>query len=138
MDPELAALASSAANTLVESLTTSAWQQAKNGLGALWRRVHPDRAETVEAEFDDAREEALAAIRTGDEETGQALTAEWRSRLRRLLNDDPEIATELIRLIEDLRAAPLEGNTQVGTMYGRASEHGKVYQAGRDMHFNER
>ncbi|MDA3648714.1 hypothetical protein LZ318_06740 [Saccharopolyspora indica] len=137
MDPELAALASSAANTLVESLTTSAWQQAKNGLGALWRRVHPEQAETVEADFDGSREEALAAARTGDEEAaGEALTAEWRSRLHRLLNKNPELATELSRLIEELRPALPESSTS--TMYGRASEHGRVYQAGRDMHFNER
>ncbi|MGH3688008.1 MAG: hypothetical protein ACRDSM_23780, partial [Pseudonocardiaceae bacterium] len=61
MDPELTALTAMAATTVVQLLATTAWEQAKNAVGELWRRVHPDRAETVQAELEETRLELLTA-----------------------------------------------------------------------------
>jgi hypothetical protein len=61
MDPELLALASTAAITVVKLLTTDGWEKAKQGLGKLWRRVQPERAERIEAAVFDSREDLLTA-----------------------------------------------------------------------------
>jgi hypothetical protein len=78
MDTELSALASTAATTVVQLMTTAGWKQAKSAIGGLWRRVHPERVETVQAELEDSRTEVLAARLVGNEEIEQALVGEWQ------------------------------------------------------------
>jgi len=95
MDAELAALAGTAGSTVVTLLATDAWGKTKTAVGALWRRVHPQRAEVVEAELVEARTELLAARAAGNGQAEQALVGEWQSRIRRLLASDPNVATEL-------------------------------------------
>jgi len=43
--------------------------------------VHPERAETVQAELEDSRAEVLIARQVGDEEIEQALVGEWQVEL---------------------------------------------------------
>jgi hypothetical protein len=139
MDPELGKLVSTAATTLVAALTTGTWELAKQGLGSLWRRVHPDRAEAVEAELVEARDQLLAAHQTGDQQLEHDLVDEWQSRLRRLLATAPQLADELRRWNDQLQPALIEAGSQIGRldMRARASGRGRVYQAGRDQHIGE-
>lgn len=140
VDPELAALASSAATTIVKALTTTAWEQATMAIGALWRRVHPDRAETVEAELTEAREQLVAARDTGDAQAEDDLVVAWRSRLRGLLTTDPSFAEDLRGVVERLESAAVEGRRlDIGRVDMRAevSDHGRVYQALGDQHITE-
>jgi hypothetical protein len=140
VDPELAALASEAASTVVKALTTTAWEQAKKAIGSLWRRAHPNRAETIEDEVTEAHEQLVAAQQAGDDQSEQDLVIEWQSRLRRLLAADPSLADELRQWVEGLRAAlPDAGKAEIGRleMHARASGQGRVYQAGRDQHITE-
>lgn len=141
MDPELARLASAAATKLVEALTTTAWEQARKAVGSLWRRVHPDRADTVESEITEAREELAAARDTGDDQPGLDLVAAWRSRLRNLLAANPSLADEVRELTKQLQPAPSEsGGVSIGRveMYADVSDQGKAYQALGDQHITER
>jgi hypothetical protein len=41
VDPELTALTSTAATTVMKLLATAAWERATSAVGRLWRRVHP-------------------------------------------------------------------------------------------------
>ena len=82
MDPELAALTSTAATTVVQLLAPAAWEPATSAVGGLWRRVHPERAETVQAELEEGRAEVLAAREVGDEQGEPALVGGWQGRLR--------------------------------------------------------
>ena len=43
--------------------------------------MHPERAETVQAELEDSRAEVLIARQVGDEEIEQALVGEWQVEL---------------------------------------------------------
>lgn len=141
MDPELTALASTAATTVVKALSTSAYEQAKTSIGALWRRAHPDRAETVEAEFAEAHEQLAAIRNTGDDEVEADLSAAWRFRLRSLLATDPSLAEDLRRMVDQLRSATVEGRQQeVGRvdMRAKVSDNGRAYQAMGDQHITER
>lgn len=140
MDPDLTALTSTAATTVVTLLATAAWERATTAVGGLWRRVHPQRAETVQAELAESRTEVLTARQAGDEQAEQALVNEWSNRLRRLVAADPQLADELRRVVAELRclladAAP--ARTTI-TMQATASDDSRVYQAGHDLHVTER
>lgn len=136
MDPELATLATTAATTLVASLTTDAWERAKTAVGGLWRRVHPEGSDTVEAELVQVRAEVLAARKADDQQAEQALVSEWQARLRRLLTTDPWVADELRHIVDDLTPMlPGGDRVRIGRiqMTATASGHGRIYQAGRDQ-----
>ncbi len=140
MDPEITALAGSAGTTMVTLMATDAWQRARDGMVALWRRVHPDRADAVRAELDATRSDLLAARGTGDSLSEEELRGEWQGRLRRLLIAEPQIADELRRLLDEL-SPPGQDTPAPGTqvrLQARASGHGRVYQAGRDQHITEK
>jgi hypothetical protein len=146
MDPTAISLATTAATTVVQLLATDAWEEAKGAVGTLWRRVHPQRAETVEAELVDARAEVLAARRAGEPEIEHDLVDEWRARLRRLLAADPAAAEMLRLLLEEVLNPALAGTGRVRgplpvdttDMRAIALDQGRVYQAGRDQHIHER
>ncbi|MFC9324036.1 hypothetical protein [Kitasatospora sp. NPDC057015] len=135
MESELVVLASSAATTMVGLLATDGWEQVKQAVGRLWRRARPDQADTVEAELVEARAELLTARQAGDTQAEQDLTAEWRTRLRRLLAADPALAGALRALLAELR--PESSEEAAGPrveMHGTASDNARVYMSGRDMH----
>lgn len=139
MDVQLAELASTAASTVVKALATDAWEQMKSALGSLWRRVHADRAETVEAELVEARAELLAARDNGDDQIESGLIGEWAGRLRRLLVANPDLVVELRAIVAALPSTPAAVDGQSGQVEMRAlaSGQGRVYQAGRDMHIGD-
>jgi hypothetical protein len=100
VDP--ATLAIAVGNALIAAMATDAWQQARSTIVQLWGRVHPDRAETIEAELTETREEALAARQTGAAGVEEELAKDWERRLRRLLQADPNMAIELQRVLDDV------------------------------------
>ncbi|MGH3773774.1 MAG: hypothetical protein ACRDRW_20690 [Pseudonocardiaceae bacterium] len=130
-------MTSTAATTVVQLLATAAWERATSAVGGLWRRVHPERAETVQAELAEGRTEVLAARATGDEQVEQALVGEWQGRLRRLLAADPQLADELRLVVAELGSALADADPQRGatiTMQATAFGSSRVNQAGRDLH----
>lgn len=140
MNPELAALTATAATTLVERLTTDGWGQVASAMGALWRRVHLVRSTAIEAELTETRIAVLEARQDGDGLAEQYLVREWRSRLGRLVAADPSIVEELRQLVEEWVASASDGkDTRMGRvdMRARASGHGRVTMAGRDIHITE-
>ncbi|MEB8343816.1 hypothetical protein [Streptomyces endophyticus] len=136
MDPEIVALAGTAGTTLVGLLTTEAWQRARDGVAALWHRAEPARADAISAELEVTRTDLLAAQSDGDTESRDELGAEWQGRIRRLLAAHPEEARALRALVDELR--PLAPDVTSVTQQATASGHARVYQAGRDQHFDRR
>jgi hypothetical protein len=134
MDAALVALAQSAAATVVPLMATDAWEQVKTALGQLWRRVHPQRAATVEAELAETRADVLAARRSGDMQAEQDLVIAWQARLRQLLAADPQVAAMLTELMEQVLRPALAAQPSINvTMHASASGQGQVFQAGRDQ-----
>lgn len=141
MDPDLTALTSTAATTVVQLLATAAWEQAVSALGELWRRVHPERATTVQAELEDSRAEILAARQQGNEQIQLALVEEWQSRLRRLVSADGQLVDELRSVEQRLRSALAEvdvPHSATITMQATTFANSRVNQAGRDLHVGTR
>ncbi|MBY8881204.1 hypothetical protein [Actinacidiphila acidipaludis] len=138
MDPELSALASSAATTFVTLMATDAWTRVREGLVHVWRQARPDRADAMGAEVEATRTDLLAAQASGDEESEEELRAEWRARLRRLLASDPGTADPLRRLLAEVDPAQAGGTGGHSvTQRATATKRGRVYQAGRDLNITE-
>ncbi|PSM41356.1 hypothetical protein C6Y14_21495 [Streptomyces dioscori] len=136
MDPEVASLAQSAGTTLVTLMAADAWQHTRDGFTQLWRRVYPERAETVAAELETSREDVLAAVVAQDQEALDELRLQWQGFLRRLLLARPDAVGELRRLLDELD--PDGSAARQVTQHATASGQGRVYQAGRDQHITER
>ena len=137
VDPELTALTATAAATVVKLLATAAWERATGAVGGLWRRMHPERAQTVQAELEDSRVEVLAARQVGDEQVEQALVGEWQGRLRRLVAADPRLVDELRRVVAELRPVLADADPPQATsitMQATTFDASRVNQAGRDLH----
>ncbi|MEW1867276.1 hypothetical protein AB0420_03610 [Streptomyces caelestis] len=139
MDPEIAALAGTAGTTVVTLMVTNAWESARDGMVALWRRFQPARAEGIGEELEAGRADLLLARRAGDTESEAELTAEWQGRVRRFLLAQPEAADELRRILDELNP-PLPEDPGAGQirLQARASGSARIYQAGRDQHITER
>jgi hypothetical protein len=121
MDPVVAAFGTA----LVGAIATDAWQQVREALTGLWRRVHPRRGDDVGAELDELREQVLAARRDGDASTERALEGAWQLRLQQLLRADPALAAELQRVLDQVLTPALTPAEQarVGTIIMTGSSH---------------
>jgi hypothetical protein len=132
----------SAGTQLVTLLATDAWKATKAAVASAWRRVHPERAELVEAELVESRAEVVAARAAGDTQGEQALASEWQGRLRRLFAADAEAATELLRALGELAGQlPETERVQIGTigMSATVTGQGRAYQVGQgSQHITER
>ncbi|MBY8874203.1 hypothetical protein K7640_20450 [Micromonospora sp. PLK6-60] len=138
MDPIVLA----AGTALVSAMATDVWQQARGQLVALWRRARPEQAEVIEGELADVRDDVLAAREAGDAQTEPALARAWQLRLHRLLGDDPALAAELRRVLDETLtpALPADERARIDSVVlnAHATGHARIYQAGRDQHITER
>ncbi|MQY30838.1 hypothetical protein [Nocardia aurantia] len=125
-----------AGTALVKVMATDMWSGAKDVVVRWWRRHHPESADQVGADLDQLHDEVVDAA--ADEATREALTGEWRARLRRLIASNPELAVELRRLLaEELtplldRAGRTTTVTQTATVTGDGNT---TIQAGRDIRY---
>ncbi|MFF2625625.1 hypothetical protein ACFVUN_07610 [Kitasatospora griseola] len=143
MEPDqvtAAVLAGQAATTVVTLLATDAWEGAKSAVTGAWRRLRPERAESISQELDDSREDVLRARAAGTEdETLASLAGDWESRFRRLIGDDPALAAEIRRVLDEELAPALPPEQRPaagGTVFHATVTRGNVYQAGRDQVFH--
>ncbi|MFF7012333.1 hypothetical protein ACFY9Y_22665 [Streptomyces fimicarius] len=132
MNAELVALAQSAGTTLVGLMATDAWERTRDGVVAFWQRARPERADAVAAELSNTREDLSA-----DTDTEGELAAEWQGRIRRLLTDQPQVAEELQRLLDELSPSTSPAASASVTQHASATGQSRVYQAGRDLHITE-
>jgi hypothetical protein len=140
VEQDIAALALSAATTLVQAMTTDAWGKARSSVVSLWRRIRPAQADTVGGELDAARLELLAGEDDRGKQLVAGLEAEWAARLGDLVTAEREaavilldLASVLARFCEVSQVAPRVSVE----MRAKASGHSRVFQAGRDQRINE-
>ncbi|MEF2529775.1 MULTISPECIES: hypothetical protein [Streptomyces] len=127
-----------AGSALVGAMATDGWQQARAAVVDWWRRRRPDAAEAVGSELEVLRGRVLDARARSDGDTEGALAGSWRLRLQELLNEEPSLAGELQRLLEEHLAPALSADERERgrSVVMRAEAHGdsRVYMAGRDQH----
>nr|WP_055504975.1 hypothetical protein [Nonomuraea pusilla] len=113
MDAESTALLQTGATTLVTLMVTDAWSQFRTRLATMFgRRGGRDVVEAAAQDLEESRAHLLAARQAGDLQAAQDIEAEWRSRLRRLLADDPATAAELRAVVD--AAAPRVAQVRMG------------------------
>ncbi|MEO7193627.1 MAG: hypothetical protein ABIZ05_02215 [Pseudonocardiaceae bacterium] len=97
MDPIVVAFGTA----LVGAMATDTWQRARASVVALWRRAHPQHADIVEADLEGLRDQVLDAREAGRADIEQALTGVWQGRVQQLLLDEPAVAVELRRVLDE-------------------------------------
>jgi hypothetical protein len=111
---------------LVGAIATDAWQQVRDSLTSLWRRVNPQqKADVIGTELDGLREQVLAACGDGDTGIVKALEGVWQLKLLELLRADPALAAELQRILDEVLtpALTLTERTRIGTILMTGSSH---------------
>lgn len=133
MDPELAALAVTAATTIVKAMAGDAWEKVK---GVVARLFPADKAselspvvnelEQLRTELLNAQPEATAALTTN-------LTSDIAAQLRLALLTSPETAAVELRELIRQYGAEIDGSSETTSIVvkGTASGHGRVYQVGQ-------
>ncbi|MCX4822326.1 hypothetical protein OG883_21025 [Streptomyces sp. NBC_01142] len=130
MEAELVALATTGAAALVQQIVTDTWTSARGQVVAFFSRGAAD-PEAVGADLDAARADLVDAQRSADEETAADIQAEWRSRMRRTLQADPQAAAELRALLEELAPTlPVQQAVEVHNTISGGMQHGPVIQTG--------
>lgn len=100
----LVALAAAGGTTLVGAAVTDGWESAKRGFAQLFGRGDEARTAAVEERLERTRVALQAAGPQGDRVRLEHQAA-WTARLEDLLADQPQVADELSRLVEQVAAA---------------------------------
>ncbi|MFJ5226031.1 hypothetical protein [Streptomyces sp. NPDC088400] len=147
MEAELVALATASATAIVQQMATDGWTRARDRVVSFFanRGAASPSAEDIASDpegiasdLDRSQGELATAQQEGDEEAAADVRAEWRNRMRRVLRDDPEAASELRVLLDELK--PGIPAQQVGDVHNTISggtQHGPVVQTGTigSLHF---
>ncbi|MFJ9933852.1 hypothetical protein ACIRSJ_12070 [Streptomyces virginiae] len=102
MDPAVAAVAASAATTLVTAMTTDAWGHTKQGFVRLLGIGRADEGARAGAELEEARATVLAAYERGDESALGAAHDDWAARLGAALETNADRSAESTGLLREL------------------------------------
>lgn len=126
MEPELMTLASSGAATLVGLMVSDSWERIKEAVARLLARR--GGMEKALRDLDASRADLLA----GDESAAIGIESEWRARLCRLIETDPDFADDLRHLLNATGVPPSEAPMRdVHNVISGGVQYGPVIQAGR-------
>jgi hypothetical protein len=123
----LVALAALTGNTVVTAAVTDAWESARKGVARLLGRGDPGKTRLAEERLAETRDRLTQATGEDVEQTRAALEAQWVTRVRDLLEEDPGVEAELSALVQEIRAQLPAGTVS-------AADH--ALAAGRDVNIS--
>jgi len=123
----LVALAALAGNTVVTAAVTDAWDSARKGFARLLGRGDPGKTKLAEERLAETHDQLADASGADLEETRAALEAQWVTRMRDLLEEDPGAEADLRALVEEIQARLPAGLVS-------AADH--AVAAGRDVNIS--
>jgi hypothetical protein len=123
----LIALAALAGNTVVTAAVTDAWESARTGFGRLLGRGDPAKAKLAGERLAQTHDQLAEASGADLEGTRAALEAQWVTRMRDLLEEDPGVEADLRALVQEIRARLPAGTVS-------AADH--AVAAGRDVNIS--
>lgn len=112
MEPLTSALASVAAQSVIDAATTAGWEAVRAKVARLFGRDRPDQGteQRLEATYD----QLVSARSQAELERAQATeAAHWQTRFADLLNDRPEAATGLAAILREIDATALPSNPAI-------------------------
>ncbi|MCX5387655.1 hypothetical protein [Streptomyces sp. NBC_00083] len=132
MAMDVGELLQSGAGTLLGLMVTDAWGQVRERFAGLMGGSGPESVEAVRRELDAARAQLLDAQRPEEAEVRADIQAEWRSRLRRLLTERPELAGQLQEIVAEFAPHEAPGDHDHidfsgGTFHGPVQGKGTMY-----------
>ncbi len=120
VDEAFLSLASLAGRTVVAAAATDGWVSVKRGFARLLGRGNPAQAEVAERRLEQAREELTGVPADQLEHVQDQVAVVWQARLLDLLEEHPEIVSELRVLVDQVQAQlPAGGVSAAG--YGVAA-----------------
>ena len=123
----LVALAALAGNTVVTAAVTDAWEGARKGFARLLGRGDPGKTRLAEERLAETHDRLAQASGAEAEQARAALEAQWVTRVRDLLEEDPGAEADLRALVEDIQAL---------LPAGLVSAAGHAVAAGRDVNIS--
>ena len=120
----LMALAALAGNTVVTAAVTDAWESARKRLAPLLGRGDPAKTKLAERRLAETHDQLVEANGADVERIRAELEAQWVTRMRDLLEEDPGVEADLRALVEEIQA-----HLPAGTV--SAADH--AVAAGRDV-----
>jgi hypothetical protein len=123
----LIALAALAGNTVVTAAVTDAWESARKGFARLLGRGDPAKTKLAEERLAETHDQLTQATGTDLEPVRAALEAQWVTRMRDLLEEDPGVEADLRALVQEIQAQLPAGMVS-------AADH--AVAAGRDVNIS--
>jgi hypothetical protein len=121
------ALAALAGNTVVTAAVTDAWESARKRFARLLGGGDPAKTKLAEDRLAETHDQLTQATGTDLEPVRAALEAQWVTRMRDLLEEDPGIEADLRTLVEEIQAQLPAGTVS-------ATDH--AVAAGRDVNIS--
>ncbi|MGY0233893.1 hypothetical protein [Longispora urticae] len=118
LEQALIALAAAGGTALAEAVATDVWTVAKAGFGKAFGRGGPGEAERAERRLAATDAELVPLDGPELEQARRAAAQTWTTRLRDLLEENPEAAEDLRAVIKELAEA------RPGTAGVTAGDHG--------------
>jgi hypothetical protein len=127
LEAALIALAALAGNTVVTAAVTDAWETARKGSARLLGRSDPAKAKLAEERLAETHDQLTQATGADLEPVRAALEAQWVTRMRDLLEEDPGVEADLRALVGEVQA-------QLPAGMVAAADH--AVAAGRDVNIS--
>jgi hypothetical protein len=124
LEAALIALAALAGNTVVTAAVTDAWEAARKGFARLLGRGDPAKTKLADERLAETHDQLTQATGADLEPVQAALEAQWVTRMRDLLQEDPDVEAELRTLVQNIQA-------QLPAGIVSAADH--AVAAGRDV-----
>jgi hypothetical protein len=133
MPGEIETLAQFAGQTVAAAAVTDAWEWARGRFARLIGRGDARQTQVADGWLAQTREQVAAATPDTIDQARQAAAERWSNRFDDLLDQDPELETELRTLTDEVAARlPAGPVSAVGTV----SAAGGSIAAGRDVSVN--
>ena len=100
----LVALAALAGSTVVTAAVTDAWESARKGFVRLLGRGDPAKTQLAGERLAESHDQLTQATGADLEPVHAELEAQWLTRMRDLLEEDPGVEADLRTLVEEIQA----------------------------------
>ncbi|MGC4786778.1 hypothetical protein ACLQ22_02870 [Micromonospora sp. DT178] len=128
--PEIAELGPRVAQALLGAMASDGWNAMKAPFIAIWRKYNPSAVDKVDRKLEVDREHVREAGDSPGEDMNNHLLLQWSTRLEDFLEEFPQAAPELQRLIVSSNQISGKGAGASVRITAKADRRGKNYISG--------
>ncbi|MCX4469539.1 hypothetical protein OOK41_04360 [Micromonospora sp. NBC_01655] len=137
MEPELVALATAGATTVINAMASEAWSQVRASFARIFAKQDAAVEAAVVHELEEARE-ALLTTQPHNDALRERLTQQFASQLQMQLLTSPQTREQARKLVSEFgdRAGSADAAARDVRLDAVARDSGRVYQVGQGNQFN--